>query len=411
MASNIQFTEEVATSIPVASAAGKARLFKDQADGLLKLKDHLGAVYPVAGVQDWKDAVRMGSAAALPAYTRVGNIITADAFGLIPAIDGVTPDLNDSFLFLNGAADADNGVWTITQLGSGSLPFILERRGDMANSAQISPGMVVGTGPEGATTNSKLYILASAAPITLNTTPLLFTVISGEGGGGGYTLAEVTDEQLIPEKQDMVYVDDVIIGDGGDLVSEGNATPGRTEDNFSILYVPTRSRRVVQENDQMGYTSSMVVDGTLVVDGDIIDITPYDGFDIIAALESSLPGQTFVDDTVITTTAAPTTIYSYTTASDNRIIALDILVEAQSNANTDTALFMIAAVAHRAAGAATVTIKDINFFNGPFQDAGAAAWDVTLTAPGGGPTILIQVTGDAGESIDWRVTGKVVEHG
>jgi hypothetical protein len=416
MASNIQFTEEVSSAVPVATAPGKARLFKDQADGLLKLKDHLGAVYPVAGVQDWKDAVRMASVAALPAYTRLGNVITANAFGLIPDIDGVTPDLNDSFLLLNGASDADNGVWTITQLGSGSLPFIMERRGDMANSAQISPGMVVGTGPEGGTNNSTLFILASPAPIVLNTTPLLFTPISGEGGAGGYSLYEVIDEQLIPERQDMLYTDDVLVTDDGgggygNLLSEGNVTPARTEDNFSVLYIPPRSRRVVQENDQMPYTSSMVIDGVLVVDGDIIDVTPYDGFDIFAALEFSYPGTKYMDEALTTSDATPTTIFSYTTGADNRIITFDLFVNAQSNNNNDVAAFMIAAVFHRGSGVATVVNRDVNYVNGPYRDLGATAWNVTFNIPGGGPVINVHVTGDAGESIDWRVTGKVVENG
>jgi hypothetical protein len=410
MTSNIQFSNELSTAIPLASAAGKARLFRDIADNILKFKDHLGAVYPVAGTQDYKDAVRFATTVALPAYTRTGNIITANAFGTLPSQDGVTPAVNDSFLLINGASNVDNGIWTITQIGSGILPFVLERRGDFSVSAQVSPGCIVPTGPEGLDNGKKIFILASADPIVLNITPLLFEAISG-GDGGGYTLAEIIEEKIIPERQDMVYVDDVVIGDDGDLVAEGNTTPGRTEDNFSILYVPTRSKRVVQENDQLLFTQNIIVDGTLVVDGDMVDVTPYDGFDIITALETTFPGQKYIDREIRTLSATPTTIYSYATAFDNRIIAFDLVVEAQSNNNTDIALFKIAAAVHRGSGATTVTIKDVNFVNGPYRDAGAVAWDVSFIAPGGGPDVLVQVAGDAGESIDWRVTGKIIEHG
>jgi len=288
MTSNIQFVSEFAGSIPVASAPGKVRLFRDVADGLLKFKDNLGAIYPIAGTQDYKDAVRFASSAALPAYTRVGNTITASANGALPIQDGVTPALNDSFLYINGTGitEKDNGIWVVTQLGDGSNPFILDRRGDFAASSQVSPGLVVPTGPEGGSNASKLFILATPAPIILNSTAITFEAISG---GGGFSLTEVDAAVSVPEKQAMLYSDDVVIVDDGDLNLDGDVTPVRSEDNFSVNYIPARSVRVVQENDQMLFTDSMEVDGDLIVDGDILDATPYDGNDILAALTAIAP--------------------------------------------------------------------------------------------------------------------------
>jgi len=233
---------------------------------------------------------------------------------------------------------------------------------------------------------------------------------SGGGGAGGYSLTEVTDQKSIPEQQSMVFVESILLEDNGILNIDGAVTPARTEDNFSVNFIPARSTRVVQENDQMLYTDSMQIDGNLVVDGDILDATPYTGDDIIAAL-NTLPDQKIIDKSIITTTSAATTIYSYTTTKNNCVIAFDLLVEAQSNANTDVAVFKISAVCHRANGFSTVIVKDINFLNGPYRDAGAVAWDVTFSVPGGGPIINIKVAGDVGESIDWRLTGKITEHG
>jgi len=450
MASNIQLTGELASAIPVATGAGKARLFRDVADGALKWKDHLGVIYPVAsGPEDYHDAVRFATDAVLPAYTRVDNVITANANGALPSIDGVAPALTDDLLLQNGAAGEDNGIYTVTQLGDGANPFILERREDFAASDQVNPGCITTTGPEGTANGKQIFILATAAPITLNTTALTFEAIGGGGytlvedegvpvtqratmnfvgdgvtvtdtggktqveveGGGGYSLAEVTDDQTVPEKQDMLFENNVVVGDGGNLFIDGNATAVRTEDNFSIAYIPPRSRRVVQENDRMPYVEPLIVDGTLIVDGDIVDVTPYDGYDITTALELAYPGTTYIDANISTADATPTTLYSYSTLADNRIVALDFLIEAQSNDTSDVALFKVAAAFRRGAGATTVTNKDVNFVNGPYKDAGAAAWDVTFDIPGGGPIIDIQVTGDAAESIDWRVSGKAVEHG
>lgn len=285
MTSNIQFVSELAGLIPVASAPGKVRLFRDVSDGLLKFKDHTGAVFPIAGTQDYKDAVRFATAAALPAYTRVGNQITANANGVLPAIDGVTPVLNDSFLLLNGASDIDNGIWVVTQVGSGALPYILDRRGDFTTSSQVSAGLVVPTGPEGASNGKKLFILVTPDPIVLNSSAIEFEAISG---GGGFTITVLNEDTTIPEAQAMLYHDDVLVEDG-DLNVEGDVTPVRTEDNFSVNFIPARSVRVVQENDQMLFTDSLQIDGDLIVDGDIIDATPYDGFDILAALTAIAP--------------------------------------------------------------------------------------------------------------------------
>ena len=49
MSSNIQLAPELAGNIPVASAAGKKRLFLDQSDGLVKTKDSAGTVDVLAG--------------------------------------------------------------------------------------------------------------------------------------------------------------------------------------------------------------------------------------------------------------------------------------------------------------------------------------------------------------------------
>jgi len=234
--------------------------------------------------------------------------------------------------------------------------------------------------------------------------------IRSGGGERNYSLTEVTDQKRVPEQQSMVYVEPVVLEDNGILNIEGAITPGRTEDNFSVNFIPTRSTRVVQENDLMLYTDSIQVDGNLIVDGDILDATPYSGDDIINAL-NTLSDQKIIDSAITTTTNAAKIIYSYVTTTNNRVIAFDLLAEAQCKATTDVAVFKITAVCHRATGFATVTVKDIDFLNGPYRDAGAAAWDMTFSVPGGGPIINVQVAGDLGKNINWRLTGRVIEHG
>lgn len=52
---------------------------------------------------------------------------------------------------------------------------------------------------------------------------------SGGSGGGGYSLTEVTTSQVIPAQQSMLIDDHLILGDGGDLLIEGDVTDVHSE--------------------------------------------------------------------------------------------------------------------------------------------------------------------------------------
>lgn len=409
MTSNIQFVSELATAIPVASAPGKVRLFRDVTDGLLKFKDNTGAVFPIAGAQDYKDAVRVASSTALPAYTRVANTITATLNGALPAQDGVTLILNDSLLYFGGVGltEKDNGIYVVTQVGNGGLPFILDRRADFATSSQISPGMVVPTGPEGAAHSKKLFILTTPPPVVLNSSGITFETI----GGFGFTFTDIDHEVTIPAKQAMLFVDDVVVEDNGDLNLEGDVTPAREEDNYSVNFIPTRSVRVVQENDQMLYTDSMQIDGDLVVDGDIIDATPFDGFDILAALNAVGVELTQLDDsaligTVQTTNNIPTTLATYATATNGRVIALRAKIIARETTGTEDVGHWLAEVTIKRNSAGVVTVSE-DLIIKSFKDN--VNWDIQFTVSG--TNVLVRVVGDVGNTVEWRLIGSVSEHG
>ena len=64
--------------------------------------------------------VKVATAAALAA-TRSGNVLTANAGGVLPSIDGLTLALNDSVLVKNQAVAVDNGIYTVTDLGTADV--------------------------------------------------------------------------------------------------------------------------------------------------------------------------------------------------------------------------------------------------------------------------------------------------
>jgi hypothetical protein len=144
--------------------------------------------------RDAKVDVKAATAAALPAYTRSGNTITADANGALAAVDGVTLVVNDRLLLRNGAAGADNGIWYVSQLGTASLPYILKRADDANTSAKLTAGSMV-FASQGTTYGDSWFTLTTNNPITLNSTSLTFSVGSGLAYATYAFLASVANGQ------------------------------------------------------------------------------------------------------------------------------------------------------------------------------------------------------------------------
>lgn len=127
----------------------------------------------VSGISDYKNSVRVATTAALDANTRSGNVLTADANGALPSIDGVPLSTSDRILVKDEAIQANNGIYTVTSLGDGSNPWVLTRSGDADTSSEVTNGLYTFCG-EGADNEGNGYVLATHDPITLNTTALEF---------------------------------------------------------------------------------------------------------------------------------------------------------------------------------------------------------------------------------------------
>lgn len=161
------------------------------------------AVASFGGSADFKDSVRLATAAAMAASTRVSNVRTANANGAMANIDGVAPVVGNRILDKDNATGADRGIWTVTSLGSAGTPWVLTRATDADVSAEVTAGMAAIV-EEGTANTGKLFVLTTANPITLNTTSLTFTAISGGAGTGDFkadgTVAMTADLNLNTHK-------------------------------------------------------------------------------------------------------------------------------------------------------------------------------------------------------------------
>lgn len=225
----------------------------------------LDRVITSADPLDGKSSVRVATTQALPAYTRNGNVITANANGALPAIDGKVMAVGESLLLKNGASAVDDGIYTVTQLGSGGAPFILTRRNDADATELVNSGMntVVEEGIQYGG-RGKRFVLITPNPIVLNTTPLEFQEAGGDGAGIAETVgaSEVLDTdagKLTP----MLHR----LGGSGAVGGDGVLKQIAYDENFSHFHIPLRAVKRVPERQQMLYKGIPFFDGLLIADG------------------------------------------------------------------------------------------------------------------------------------------------
>jgi hypothetical protein len=119
--------------------------------------------------------VKAATAAALPANTRSGNVLTANANGAFAAVDGATVNVGEYFIAQNeggGASHVNNGVYSLTTAGDGSNPWTATRATYFNESGELIQGTRF-TVQSGTTYGGReRYFVTSGA--TINVTALEF---------------------------------------------------------------------------------------------------------------------------------------------------------------------------------------------------------------------------------------------
>lgn len=132
---------------------------------------------------------------ALPANTYangtlgVGATLTATAPGIL-IIDGYTVLLNDRLLIKNEVAASHNGIYTVTTLGTVSVPYVLTRSTDLDQAAEIT-GSATFTN-FGTVNFGSGWAVIGGGPYTIGTTAINWTQFSTPGfTGAGHGLTGV----------------------------------------------------------------------------------------------------------------------------------------------------------------------------------------------------------------------------
>lgn len=145
-------------------------------------------------------AVKAALAAALPANTYSAGVLTASANGAFPTVDGVTINLNDriwvwDYTGANGS-DLKYGIYTLTQVGDAGAPWILTRATDADTAGElgyISAYVAQGTANAGLV----LAVTLASGSITVGTTPLVVSIVSGNASVASEAAARAAEDASI----------------------------------------------------------------------------------------------------------------------------------------------------------------------------------------------------------------------
>lgn len=143
---------------------------------------------------DVKESVKLATNAALPNFSYASGVLTANTNGAL-SIDGATlsspVDVGIRILVKNeiNANTPYNGIYTVTDVGSPSTPWVLTRASDANDSSEVTPGLFVFVEQGNAWADSG-WVLTTDGPITIGTTNLTFVQFSSAGqsiAGNGLT--------------------------------------------------------------------------------------------------------------------------------------------------------------------------------------------------------------------------------
>jgi len=139
----------------------------------------------VAQGLDAKPSTRVATTANLSAtYANgtagVGATLTNSGSQAAFAVDGVTPTTNDRVLVKDQTTAAQNGIYVLTTVGSGSANWVLTRATPEDQPAELSGGSFVFV-EEGTANGDNGYVFTHTGAPTFGTTTLDVTQFSGAG--------------------------------------------------------------------------------------------------------------------------------------------------------------------------------------------------------------------------------------
>lgn len=186
---------------------------------------------------DVKQSVKLATNAALSGFTHLSGVLTASANAAL-SLDGTTltrgVDEGTRVLVKNETSSNApyNGIYTVTDAGDASNPWILTRAIDADSSAEVNPGLFVFV-EQGTAWADSGWVLTTDGAITLGSTNLTFVQFSAAGqsiaGNGltksGNTIDAVGTSDRISVSADAIDIASTYVGQSS-ITTLGTITTG-----------------------------------------------------------------------------------------------------------------------------------------------------------------------------------------
>jgi hypothetical protein len=176
-ARDVSFVQKPAVDAVIASAISDFTHVSVSQDGVTLVQGN--RVFVIGGgAATTLTAAAYSTTAALPACTYangtagVGATLTGNVNGALPSQDGQTINPGDRILVQNQTAALQNGVYSVTQVGTGLLPFILTRVTDFDQSTEMVAGVEIPV-TAGTLYGGKTFVL-TASVTTVGTSAVTF---------------------------------------------------------------------------------------------------------------------------------------------------------------------------------------------------------------------------------------------
>ena len=212
-----------------------------------------GYVDNIAAGMNWHTSVKAATTSNGPAtYSNgtagVGATLTASSNVTISGMDGVTLVVGNRILIKDQTDAKQNGIYTITAIGSGSAPWSLTRATDSNNSfpGQVAPGDAVYV--EGGTLNGHQAFVQTGvgtgtdSAIVLGTDNVAFTQFTGAvtftSGNGLLRTGNTIDVATADTSRIVVNTDNIDLA----TVSQSNSTGSATNSFASTVSVDSYGR-------------------------------------------------------------------------------------------------------------------------------------------------------------------------
>ena len=198
----------------------------------LATKEYVDAVKQAL---DIKESVLVATTSNISGtYNNGSGTITAGSNGAF-GVDGQTPSQGARVLVKDQSTAAENGIYTLTTVGSGGAPFVLTRADDADESANLTGGTFVFVETGTANGENGFVFTHDGAP-TLGTTALNVSQFSGAGQiiagdaltKSGNTLNVNDDNITLEVNSDALRIKGITATDVGDLLVGAASNAGYT---------------------------------------------------------------------------------------------------------------------------------------------------------------------------------------